>query len=180
MSGRNPRSPARDSGGPSTTVDLLADDPAPVAADTFSPCAAKLEGRASATVRSRFAPGPRGDSLAPSVGSARATLPESISTATIGGSPLGATESAFQVAQQPAPHANRTSVRETPASLGLTHRSASASHRVPDTGTAGAVETESPLLTTYAAEGTTRTIGSGPTPFDRQWRMRSARTLIMP
>lgn len=163
-----------------TAADPLGADPAPIAADTFSPCAAKLEGRASAAVRSRFVPGPRGDSHAPSVGSARATLPESMAarvvtaTATTGGNPLGASESAFQVEQGRVRHASRTRARETPALLGSTHRLASASHCAPDTEPADGVETESLLLTTYAAEATTRTIGSGPMPVDRRWRMRSA------
>lgn len=75
---------------------------------TFPPCVATLEGRVLTTIRSRCAPGLTRNSLAPSVESAHVALSESvaaarvaISTATRAGSPLDASESAFQAARQP-------------------------------------------------------------------------------
>ena len=121
------------------------------------------------------------DSLAPSVGSAHGALSESmaarvaISTATTGGSPLDASESTFQAGRLPTRTASQTSAIEASASLGWPHRLASALRRVPDTAPAGDVETDSPPLTTCAAEARARTKGSGPRPVGRSWRARSAR-----
>lgn len=105
----------------------------------YFPTVATPEGRASTAIRSRCALDPTLDSLAPSVGSAPRSLSESvaarvaISTATTGGSPLDASESAFRAGRLPTQIVSQTSATEVSAPLGWPHRLASDLRRVPDT-----------------------------------------------